>query len=544
MSATESLPVSAHHPKAAATRVLVADNLDPAGVELLREAGLDVDVQMGLSPEELAVAAKNAHGILVRSAAKVTADVIAAAPQLRAVGRAGIGVDNIDLDAASERGVLVMNTPLANATTTAELAIAHLFGLARHLARANQSMVEGRWDKKKLVGHELTGKTLCVVGLGKIGRLVAERGVGLKMKVIAHDPFLQGESPVQGVELVSFDDALKRADYLTLHVPKGANTAGLINADALAQMKPSAALINCARGGIVVEADLVAALSDGKLAGAALDVFETEPLPEDSPLRAVPNLLMTPHLGASSSEAQVRVSTEIAAQMIDYLLKGEARCAVNAPSVAPELLAKLRPFMQLGGCLGRMVGQLAASPVVKLEVSYVGELAELETDPLRREVLAGLLSIGREAPVNAVNAERVADDRGLKVLEERTRKGSDYTALLKLNAFTADGTEHVLAGTVWRGQPRLAVFEGFGVDFRPEGTLLVTRHLDQPGVLGQVATWLGTIDVNIGGLHMAAAGHAGEPALAVFETDRALTTDEQKALRELPPIVSTCVLQV
>lgn len=543
MTVSKQEPARAASDTAATARVLIADALDPDGARMLEQAGIDVEVQVGLDEAGLIAAAKDADGILVRSAAKVTKAVMAAAPRLRAVGRAGIGVDNIDVAEASRRGVLVMNTPLANATTTAELAIAHLFGLARHLARAQQSMIEGRWDKKQLVGLELTGKTLCVVGLGKIGRLVAERGLGLQMKVIAFDPFLTGESPVPGVELVSFEDALAQSDFLTLHVPKSADTLGLIDADALARMKPSACLVNCARGGIVVEDDLVAALNAGKLAGAALDVFETEPLPADSPLRSTPNLLMTPHLGASSSEAQKRVSTEIAQQMIDYLLVGEARCAVNMPSVPPELLKTLKPFLRVANCLGRLIAQLATTPIERIELHYLGELAELQTTPLRRAVLAGLLSVHREDPVNAVNAEAVAEERGLTVMEEHARQGSDFTSLLRLSAFAADGTEHVLAGTVYRGEPRLVRMEGHGVDFRPEGTLLLTRHHDAPGVLGQVATWLGLREVNIGGLHMAGNGEGGL-ALAVYKVHRALSADELAELGKLEAIVSARLLVV
>ncbi len=518
--------------------VLVADKLDPDGVKILEAAGLQVRVQPGLSPEELVEAAKDVDGILVRSAAKVTEAVIDAAPRLRAVGRAGIGVDNIDLRAASRHGVLVMNTPLANATTTAELAIAHMMSLARHLPAADASMKAGRWDKSKLVGREITGKTLVVVGLGKIGRIVAERGLGLKMEVLAYDPFLTGDSPVPGVALVDLDEALARADFLSLHVPKSPETAGLLDAEALAKMKPSACIINCARGGIVVEKDLVAALEGGALAGAALDVFETEPLPEDSPLRGVPNLELTPHLGASSSEAQKRVSTEIAKQMVDYLLRDEARCAVNAPSVSAEDLATLRPYMALARRSGLMLAQVAEDPIVRVEVSYRGDLAKRDTNAVKLAVLSGILSPALETPVNAVNAEMVATERGLKLLEENSKEPTDFTSLLELRVVTKRGTEHSLAGTVYRGRPRLVRFEGFGVDFVPEGHLLLTRHHDQPGVLGTVATWLGTKGVNIGGLQMASAPE-GQAALALYGINRPLEPDELRELSSLPPIIGS-----
>ncbi len=523
--------------------VLVADKMDPAGVAILEAAGLEARVQTGLSPEELVAAAKDVDGILVRSASKVTEAVIEAAPRLRAVGRAGIGVDNIDLGAASRHGVLVMNTPLANATTTAELAIAHVMSLARHLPAADASMKAGRWDKSSLTGREITGKTLVIVGLGKIGRIAAERGLGLKMNVLAYDPFLTGESPVPGVELVDLDEALAQADFMSIHVPKSPETLGLIDATAMKKMKSNACLINCARGGIIVEADLLAALDAGELGGAALDVYESEPLAEDSPLRSAPKLLLTPHLGASSSEAQVRVSTEIAKQMADYLLHDEGRCSVNAPSVSPEDLATLRPYMALGERAGLMLAQVANDPIVRVEVSYRGDLAERNTNPVKLAVLAGILSPALETPVNAVNAEMVAAERGLQLLEENSREPTDFTSLLKLHVLTKSGNEHSLAGTVYRGRPRLVRFEGFGVDFVPEGCLLLTRHHDAPGVLGTVATWLGTQGVNIGGLQMASSEN-GDAAMALYGINRPLTVDELSELSAQPRIISSRTLSL
>ena len=526
--------------KTAATKtlvVLVADKMDPDGVEILEQAGLEARVQTGLSPEELVQAAQDVDGILVRSASKVTQEVIEAAPKLKAVGRAGIGVDNIDIPAASRHGVLVMNTPLANATTTAELAVAHMFGLARHLPAADASMKAGRWDKSALVGREITGKTLVVVGLGKIGRIVAERGLGLKMNVLAYDPFLTGESPMRGVDLVDMGTALAAADFLSIHVPKSPETLGMIDGAAMGQMKDSACIINCARGGIVVEADLQAALEGGTLGGAALDVFEAEPLAEDSPLRSVPNLQLTPHLGASSSEAQKRVSTEIAKQMADYLLHGEARCGINAPSVSAEDLATLRPYITLARRCGLMLTQVAADPIVRVEVIYGGDLADWDTNPVKLAVLEGVLSPALEVPVNAVNAEMVATERGLKLLEEKSRAASDFTSVLKLRAVTKEGAEHTISGTVYRGRPRLVHFEGFGVDFVPEGHLLLTRHHDSPGVLGTVATWLGTNGVNIEGLQMASTPTGEQGAMALYSINRPLSLQELAELAQQPPIL-------
>ncbi len=517
--------------------VLVADKLDPDGVAILEQAGLQVRVNVGLSPEELIVAAADVDGILVRSASKITAEVIAAGKRLKAVGRAGIGVDNIDIPAASRHGVVVMNTPTANAVTTGELALAHLFSLARHIPAANASMHAGRWDKSKYVGAEIHGKVLGVVGLGKIGRVVAERGVGVGMRVYAFDPFLTGDCPVPGAELVNWDRLLAESDFITIHVPRNKDTTGLFDAATLKAMKPGSFLINCARGGIVDEDALMAALADGPLAGAALDVYATEPLPEDSPLRAVDNLVLTPHLGASSEEAQKRVSTEIAQQMADYLLRDEARCALNAPAVAAEEMVLLRPYVSLARRLGLMLAQVADAPLTRIEIEYIGRVATMNTDPLRVAALSGVLAPSLDGPVNAVNAEMLANERGLKVLEgHEPDSRSDFASLLKVHAFEADGTAHMAGGSVFRGEPRLSLFEDFGVDFAPRGHLLMTRHDDAPGVLGQVASWLGEAGVNIGGMHMAPSSDDDHPALALYGISRALTADEERSLTEIPAI--------
>jgi D-3-phosphoglycerate dehydrogenase len=521
--------------------VLVADKLDPDGVRILEQQGVEVRVKVGLSPEDLVAEAREVDGILVRSAAKITAEVLGAGTRLRAVGRAGIGVDNIDIPTASRHGIVVMNTPTANAITTGELALAHLFSLARRIPAANRSMTEGRWDKSLYVGSEIDGKILGVVGLGKIGRVVAERACGLGLNVIAFDPFIQGDCPVASAEMVDWDGLLSRADFISVHVPKNKDTLGLFDAAAFGAMKAGAYFINCARGGIVVEDDLVAALASGHLAGAALDVFETEPLPADSPLRAVDNLVLTPHLGASSDEAQKRVSTEIAQQMADYLLRDEARSALNAPAVSPDTLTKLRPYISLGRRLGLMLGQIASDPIERIEIDYVGRVAEMDTGPVRVATLAGVMAPFLDGPVNAVNAELIGQERGLKVLESREPGGdSEYASLLKLRAWTTSGAEHMAAGSVFRGQPRLLLFEDFGVDFVPQGELLTTRHKDTPGVLGQLAGWLGERGVNIGGMHMAPSpeGKTDEPALALFQIDRALTAEEERQLTDIPAIVS------
>ncbi len=538
--------------------VLVCDSLDPDGLALLAAAGFEVRVKTGLTPAQIAEAARDVDAILVRSTSKVSADILDAAKRLRVVGRAGIGVDTIDVPAASRHGVLVMNTPAANAVSAGELALAHLFSLARKLPAADASMKAGKWEKSSLTGTEITGKTLAVVGLGKIGRVVAERALGLSMRVLAYDPFLRGPSPIPGVTLVDLDRALAEADFLTLHVPGGKDTASLLGAVQLARMKPGSFVINCARGGIVDEAALIAALESGHLGGAALDVFSTEPLPADSPLRRTKNLLLTPHLGASSEEAQKRVSVEICQQLIDFLQRGEARGAVNAPLLSPEALAVLRPYITLGQRCGLLLGLTAGPAAGAVRIRYCGDLAQRPVDAVRLAVLSGLLTPALDGPVNVVNAGLLAAERGLSVVEEREPAGSEYASLLRVSVTAADGSEHAVAGTAFRGQPRLVEFAGFGVDFVPQGELLLTRHRDAPGVLGLVASWLGTHGINIGGLHMGAprsapdgvrpastspatgTGQGNRPgeALALYQLDRALGPDELDELTRLPPIVS------
>jgi len=524
---------------AAAPIVLVCDSLDPDGLALLAGAGFEVRVQTGLNPAQIAEAARDVDAILVRSTSKVNAEILAGCKRLRVVGRAGIGVDTIDVPAASRHGVLVMNTPAANAVSAGELALAHLFALARKLPAADASMKAGRWEKAALTGTEITGKTLAVVGLGKIGRVVAERGLGLSMRVVAYDPFLRGPSPLAGVALVDLDTALAEADFLTLHVPGGKDTASLIGAAQLARMKRGGFLINCARGGIVDEAALIAALESGHLGGAALDVFSTEPLPADSPLRRAKNIHLTPHLGASSEEAQKRVSVEICQQLIDFLQRGEARGAVNAPLLSPEALEVLRPYITLGQRCGLLLAQEAGPAPGAVRIRYCGDLAQRPVDAVRLAVLAGLLAPSLDGPVNVVNAGLLAAERGMTVLEERELAGSGYASLLRVSVTAADGSEHTVAGTAFRGQPRLVEFAGFGVDFVPQGELLLTRHRDAPGVLGLVASWLGARGINIGGLHMGAPGSGrGEHALALYQISRPLGADELGELRKLAPIVS------
>lgn len=539
LPATGSAPMTADtSSRAVPPKVLVCDRLDAAGIQILQAAGLNVEERVGLSPEQLRKFAGDVEAILVRSATKIDVTMIQSCPRLRVIGRAGTGVDNIDLAAATRSGVLVMNTPEANATTTAELALAHIFALARHIPAADRSMRAGRWEKSDLVGTEITGKTLAVIGMGRIGRIVAQKALGIGMKVIAFDPYLTAKSPVPGVELVSWDEALEGADSISIHVPKNKDTVGMFDRTAFEMMKPTAFLINCSRGGIVVESDLVSALEQGEIAGAALDVFDVEPLPEDSPLRRVDRLVITPHLGASSGEAQRRVSVEICEQLVDYLCSGDPRGAVNAPALSIEALARLRPYLILARRLGLLLAQSTDEPLVRVEISYAGDLAREKTDSLRIAVMAGLLAPSLDRPVNEVNAPVIAAERGLKILEERTERGSGFTSLLDVKGFTAQGRSHRVSGTVFRNKPRLVRFDRFGVDFVPDGEMLLTKHRDAPGVLGLVATWLGERGVNIGGLHMGEADGEEDSALALYQINRALTADEEVELAELAPIIS------
>lgn len=496
-------------------KVLVSDDLAPQGLEVLRQArGIELIEKPGLSVGELLEIIPEVDGLVIRSGTKVTADVLAVASNLRVVGRAGIGVDNVDVAAATAHGIAVLNTPDGNAVTTAEHAIALLVSLARHIPQATASMKAGKWEKKKFQGMELYDRTLGVIGLGNIGRIVANRAQGLGMKVIAYDPPIAPEAVAKlGVELVSLEELFSRADAITVHVPKTKETTGILNAAAFALTRPGVLLVNAARGGIIDEADLLVALDAGQVGGAAIDVFDEEPPPADHPLLAHERVICTPHLGASTEQAQVNVSVAVAEQVRDYLMQDVVRNAINVPSLSPELRDEMAPYLLLAEKLGRFHGQLAAESVEQVEVEYAGDVADLRTAPITIAVLKGLLESVSDR-VNLVNAPVIAQERGIKLIESKVSRAQDFASCITVRV---RGTvDRLIAGAVFHGgQPRIVRIDDFMLEAIPEGpTLFITNH-DQPGVVGTVGTILGDGGINISRMQLALVPERQEAAMLV-----------------------------
>lgn len=517
-------------------KVLVADDLSSEGVDILRSAkGLTVDVKIGLKPPELKAIIADYDALAVRSATKVTAEVLEAAKKLKLVGRAGVGVDNVDLTAANKRGVVVMNTPGGSTITVAELTLALMMALSRHVAQATASVKGGKWEKKKFQGRELFGKTLGVVGIGNIGSVVVERCVAMKMKVVAYDPFISAEAAARlGCELVTLDELFARADYVSVHVPLTEQTKNLFNKATFAKMKKGAFLVNCARGGIVDEAALAEALGSGQLAGAALDVFATEPINPDNPLLKLDNFICTPHLGASTEEAQLNVSTALAEQMVDYLTEGTIRNAVNVPSVSKEVLAKLGPWLELANKLGALAGQLGPEQVTGVEVTVAGELEKQPIKPITVQVLKGLLSRVLDETVNEVSAPPLAKERGISVLEQKMSEHEDYSSALSVRL--KGKTEVLVEGTVFgRKEPRITRVDGFMIEAIPAGTLVAMENRDVPGVVGKVGTLLGSENVNIGRIHLSRNRVSGD-AFALINLDSEPSPGLLKALEAIPGV--------
>jgi D-3-phosphoglycerate dehydrogenase len=480
-------------------RILVCDELSVEALEVLAAYGFAPQVEVGLSEAQLCERVREVDALLVRSATKVTRRVIEAAPKLQVIGRAGVGVDNVDVDAATERGVLVMNAPSGNTTTTAELAVSLLLALARNVVRGDRAVRAGEWKLRgKLAGSEVAGKTLGVIGLGRIGRVVAERGLGLGMSVVAHDPYLHGaKSPIAAVELLELDELLERADFVTLHVPYSEATRHILSRERIARMKPGARLINCARGGLVDEAALAGALAGGRLRGAALDVFEKEPPPKDHPLLAREDVIVTPHLGASSEEAQRNVALEIAQQIAEFLLEGVARNAVNLPPVSAQTLREIAPYVLLAEKMGSFLAQSAEGPLRTIEVALSGEIARKDAAHVKLALLVGALRHGSDTPLNFVNAPKLAEERGLALVERTDEEQHFLHSLVKARGFARDGSAHVIAGTVFGREPRIVRIDHNYLSLAPHGPLLVTTHEDQAGVVGLLGTVLGRHGVNI-----------------------------------------------
>ncbi|MBN8809599.1 MAG: phosphoglycerate dehydrogenase [Sphingomonas sp.] len=499
-------------------KVLISDKMDPKAAQIFRERGVEVDEITGKTPDELKAIIGQYDGLAIRSSTKVTKDILAHASNLKVVGRAGIGVDNVDIPAASAQGVVVMNTPFGNSITTAEHAIALMFALARQLPEADASTQAGKWEKNRFMGVELTSKTLGLIGAGNIGSIVADRALGLRMKVIAFDPFLSPERAVElGVEKVDLDDLLARADFITLHTPLTDQTRNILSRDNLLRTKPGVRIINCARGGLVDEAALKELLDSGHVAGAALDVFVTEPAKE-SPLFGTPNFVSTPHLGASTSEAQVNVAIQVAEQMADYLVSGGVTNALNVPSLSAEEAPRLKPYMALAEKLGSLVGQLTTGAIGRISIHSEGAAAELNQKPIVAAVLAGFLRTQTDT-VNMVNAPLLAKERGIEVREVRTEREGDYHTLLRVSVKTEAG-ERSVAGTLFGdAAPRLVELFGIKVEADMAGHMLYVVNEDAPGFIGRLGTLLGTEGVNIGTFHLGRRSAGGEAVLLLSVDD-------------------------
>ncbi|NKB48919.1 MAG: phosphoglycerate dehydrogenase [Alphaproteobacteria bacterium] len=521
-------------------KVLISDSMSPRAEEIFTNRGVEVDVKTDMSEEELIACIGDYDGLAVRSATKVTAKVLAAAESLKVVGRAGIGVDNVDLDAATANGVVVMNTPFGNAITTAEHAIAMMMAVARQIPMADVSTQAGKWEKSRFVGVEVTGKTLGIIGCGNIGSIVAERALGLKMKVVAFDPYLTAEHARDiSVEKVELDELLSRADFISLHTPLTDQTRGIIDAAAIAKTRKGVRIINCARGGLVVEADLKAALESGHVAGAAVDVYEVEPAKENA-LFGTENLVCTPHLGASTTEAQVNVAIQVAEQMADYLLTGAVVNALNMPSVSAEDAPRLRPYMRLAEQLGSFAGQMTESGIKAVSIEYEGHAAELNTKALNAAVLKGLLSPLLEG-VNMVSAPVIAHQRGVEVSDVRHDRQTDYQTLIRLTITTENQTRSV-AGTLFGDdKPRLVNVKGVPMEAELGPHMLYVNNNDQPGLIGGLGTVLGEAGVNIGTFHLGRTAPGGD-AIALVEIDNEVSPEVLHAVASLPNVVQAKAL--
>ncbi|MDH5722488.1 MAG: phosphoglycerate dehydrogenase [Alphaproteobacteria bacterium] len=515
-------------------KVFISDKLDPLAVEIFEKNGCEVDFKPGLSPEEQLAIIDQYDGIAIRSATTVTKEMIEKGKNLKVIGRAGIGVDNVDVPAATAAGVVVMNTPFGNSITTAEHAIAMMVSLAREIPLANASTHAGKWEKKRFMGTELYNKVCGVIGCGNIGSIAADRALGLRMKVIAYDPFLTQERAEEiGVEKVELDDLLARADFITIHVPKNEHTAGLINKGTIAKMKDGVRIINCARGGIVVEADLKEALDSGKVAGAALDVFEVEPAKEN-PLFGYENVICTPHLGAATKEAQVNVALQVAEQMSDYLVNGAVTNALNMPSISAEDAPKLKPYLKLAEDLGRFAGQITENAIKKIEIEYEGTVADVNTDPITSVLIANLLGSQTDS-VNMVNAMQIAESRGIDIKQSYDHKSKNWRSMINVIVTTTKNTRNV-TGTLFTGkEPRIVNIEGVPIETALAPHMLYIRNEDKPGLIGGLGTILAEANLNIADFRLGRAAN-GEDAVCLVALDEPISDKLLEKISKLPQI--------
>ncbi len=519
-------------------KILAADGVSPKGIALLSESPhfeVTIGNPKGLKEDELIAEIGNYDALIVRSQTKVTAKALAAATRLKVIGRAGVGVDNVNVEAATERGIVVMNTPGGNTISTAEHTFSLLLSLARKIPQAHASIVAGKWDRKSFEGTELCGKTLGIVGMGRIGGEVARRAIAFGMNVIAYDPYLV-PSRARSLQVELADDLgalLTRADFITVHMPLTSETNKIIGADAIAKCKKGVRIVNCARGGLVDEAALLAALQSGQVAGAALDVYEKEPPPDDFPFRTLPNVVLTPHLGASTAEAQESVGVEIAQAISEFLVGGIINNAVNAPSVDLRTLEVLRPYLTLGEKMGRLLAQIAPTRLEKLEVRYTGKVSEVETVPVTRAVIKGLLFKTSEVAVNEVNAPRAAQNLGLAVTESKRAEAGDYTGEERFE----------VAATIVGIRPRIVRINGHNLEAMPEGVLMIVENKDRPGMVAWIGTLLAKAQINIAGMALS-RGETGGNALSVYNLDSMPSPDLLKEIEAGEGILSLQVAQL
>ncbi len=535
MEASDSFGADSH--KEVFVKILVSDNLAKEGIELLKESpDIRVDVKPKLELQELISHIGEYDALVVRSATKITREVIDAAKNLKVIGRAGVGVDNIDVEAASKRGILVMNTPGGNTISAAEHTMSMLLALSRCIPQANISLKNKQWEKKKFLGTEIFKKTLGIIGLGRIGAEVAKRAQSFGMEIMAYDPYISKVHAREiGVKVVSFEELIKQADYITVHVPLTAETKHIINRNSINQMKEGVKIINCARGGIIDEAALAEAVKSGKVGGAALDVFENEP-PFDSPVLGLENIIVTPHLGASTEEAQINVARDIALQVLDFLKRGVVRNAVNMPELDPEKLKTLGPYIDLCEKLGRLQAQIGEGGFTQIAVQYSGEILRHETKPLTIALLKGLLEPILEREVNFINAPLIAEERGIEVTESKVSKVEDFANLIVVETMTEKGG-NIVAGTILgRKEPRLVRIGEFDLDVIPEGYMLLCSNLDKPGVIGKIGTMLGNRNINIAGMQVGRKTVGGK-ALTIINVDCDISKEVLKEIEGLPEIM-------
>ena len=519
-------------------RVLVADNLSPKGIEILKkDKTIKCYVWTNFSPGELRATIGEYDGIIVRSKTRLTADIINASEGLKVIGRAGIGVDNIDVQAATRRGIVVMNTPRENAVAAAEHTIAMMLAISRNIPQANASTKSGKWERGKFIGVELYGKTLGIIGIGNIGSLFAERAQGLKMNVIAYDPYIPADAAAQkGIPLVTLDDVLSQSDFISIHTPLTEETRNLIDAEAFEKMKKGVMIINCARGGIVNERALFQGLKSGKVSGAALDVFENEPTREN-PLFELDNVVCTPHIGASTSEAQENVAVAIADQIVDFLINKRIRNAVNIPIVSPDVLPVVKPYLDLGEKLGSFLTQISDFAVEELSIEYKGTVADYSVSPITVSILRGLLTPYMGEVVNFVNASLIAKDRGIRVRESRASKAEDFASMVAITA-RGGGEKNYIAGALFSTKDfRIIQINDFLIEAVPKGNMLLIQNYDKPGVIGNIGTVLGNRNINIATMQFS-RDRMGGVAISLLHLDSVISKEVMEELSRLPNVIS------